>query len=69
MASEDPQFDRSPSDNEELPPAVIAQAEAAASNSSEREIFSTLDSTSHEGNLRPRGTIANQKYVKSEVHQ
>ncbi len=57
MASENPQLDRPSGDNLELPPVVIAQAEAAAGNASDKGEPANLDSITNENNLKARGTL------------
>ena len=64
MASENSQLDRPSGDGLELPPVVIAQAEAAAGNASDEGKPANLDSITNENNLKASDTLSDQKYVQ-----
>ena len=66
MASKDSQLEKPSGDPLELPAAVIAQAEAAASNTTQRKGSTSFGSVPPEGNSRPNENLADQQYVQRE---
>ena len=68
MASQGPKSREASSDLTELPTAVIAQAEAAASNEAERQFPIASDSTLHTTDPQSSRTLPHQKYVNSKAY-
>ena len=62
---EGPKSDSPAEQNLELPPAVIAQAEAAAVNSTEGDESAPLDLNASEDSFRATNTLTDQKYELS----